>query len=386
MLNIALLIDVRTAWERDFVSGISRYARLQGNWQVRMPSVRDRNPVGDLDVTGWIRQIEPGAIIITDSVPDLENVLRMGMPTLVNTVIGKKIAGVPNIVGDHAAAAEIAAKHLMSCGFKNFGYCGFDEMHWSRVRCRGFTAAVERAGFPTAVYVQPEAGAGRLWNKEKSVLTEWLTSLPKPVGVMACNDERGRDVIEACAAAGLRVPEDLAVIGVNNDALLCELTTPPLSSVERDFESAGYEAAELLNRMVRSGQRNQTSTILIRATGVAARRSTDILAVDDEEVARALKFIHENAHRLIKVNHVAEAALISRSALYSKFRKVLKSSIAAEIKRSRVEMVAKLLAETNLSIQQIANKLGYSEISNMSRCFLREKGIRPGAYRKHHRP
>lgn len=383
--KVALLIDIRTGWEQNFVSGIARYFRVHGSWQLYIPTVSNRNPVAKLDIPFWINRTKPDGIVITDSIPNLKHVIAMRIPTIINTVVDKRVPGVPNIRGDHKAAAIMAAEHFLDRSFHNFAFCGFDQMYWSRERSKAFREHLAAAGFDTFIYSQPETEQQRHWSNEQHFLLNWIKSLPQPVGIFACSDERGRNVTELCETTGLSVPDRVAVVGVNNDTLICEISTPPLSSVERDFERAGFEAAELLDWMIRTGKRKCNKTILIKPRRVVVRRSSDILAIEDPEVARAVKFIHENAQRSITVEDVARAALTSRSVLYKKFRLILKRSIATEIKRVRVAAVERMLTETDMTIQQIVYRLNFSEIGNMSRYFYREKGIRPAEYRKMHR-
>lgn len=198
---------------------------------------------------------------------------------------------------------------------------------------------------------------------------------------MTCDDEQGRHAIEACKIAGLHVPEQVAIIGVDNDELVCALSYPPLSSVAPNTERAGYEAAELLDKMM-AGKKMKNKNIIVHPTHIMTRQSTDILTIEDHEVAEAVRFIRQHAKEPIQVTDVVNAIALSRRVLERRFRKVLNRSVLAEIRRVRIETVAQMLVETDLSISQIALTLGYPDVKNIARYFRREKEMSLLAYRK----
>jgi LacI family transcriptional regulator len=198
---------------------------------------------------------------------------------------------------------------------------------------------------------------------------------------MACNDDRAQQVSEACKVAGVRVPDDVAIIGADNDRLVCEFSDPPLSSVELDFHSAGLQAAEVLDQLM-SGKAVETFTIPVDPTCVVARTSTDTLAVDDLAVANALRYIRKNPRRTIRVDEVARSAALSRRVLEKRFRNYLGRSVMQEIRRVRTDHIARLLLETDWTIQQIGAEMGFSGIEHIARYFRREKGMSPLAFRR----
>jgi LacI family transcriptional regulator, galactose operon repressor len=204
--------------------------------------------------------------------------------------------------------------------------------------------------------------------------------LPKPVGLMACNDDRGRGVLEACRLAGVRVPEDVAVIGVDNDELFCELADPPLSSVALNTEHGGYRTAHLLDQLMQQKIRTP-QRLIVEPTEVVARRSTDVKAFDGREVVTALSFIHRNRARDFTVNDVAHAVGVSRRNLEVKFRKSVGRTILTEIQRIRLDHAKRMLRETDLSIPQIAESSGYNSASYLTQVFRKETGASPVKYR-----
>ena len=216
-------------------------------------------------------------------------------------------------------------------------------------------------------------------------MVDWLKSLPKPVGLMACNDYRGRQVIEACKTAGILVPEEVAVLGVDNDEVICNLANPPLSSIQLNVRRAGYEAAELLDKLM-SDKEVTSQKIDVLPTHVITRQSTDIMAISDREVASALRFIRKHSREPIQVSDVARAVALTSRSLQRKFRSVLNRSVHNEISYARMERISQLLIETHLPISLIASEFGFSDVAHMARSFRKIKGTTPLAFRKKYGP
>jgi LacI family transcriptional regulator len=254
-------------------------------------------------------------------------------------------------------------------------------MSWAVRRGRSFARHVGKAGFTVRFYTQPRSQFARTWENEPTFIAQWLRSLPKPVALMTCADYRSQQVIEACRIADLRVPEEVAVLGVDNDELVCELSALPLSSIALNFEAVGYEAAELLESLM-SRKGTKARSIVLRPTNVVARQSTDILAIDDADVAQAVRFIRAHASDMIQVSDVVNAASVSRRDLYYKFKKHLGRSISHEIRRVRVQEIAAILLRTEMTVSQIASKLGYCSSDHISRYFRQEMKMSPLEYRR----
>jgi LacI family transcriptional regulator len=275
----------------------------------------------------------------------------------------------------------MAAKHLMERGFASFGFCGLEEMFWSKARCRGFSEEVIKNGFSVSFYEQPKSLSNLSWDIEQHAITQWLTSLRRPVGIMACNDDRAEHVAEGCKQAGLNVPEDVAIIGVDNDEFVCEFADPPLSSVALNSEKAGFEAAELLDEIM-NGQTVAEKTILVKPTHIVVRQSTDILAIADEDVAKALAYIRKNSRNILQVEDIAGQVGISVRILQSRFQAVLGRTIRDELKKVRINEITALLRDTNMTVSQIAYQLGYSSDHNLARFFRAETKMSPVEYRR----
>jgi LacI family transcriptional regulator len=378
--RVVLLIVTSREYDRALLRGIARYSRLHGPWTFFREPLFYTKPGTGKTLLSRLKLQEVDGIIMREPMKH-DQIISLGLPTVVSPYTKDRIPGPPNVVSDHAAMAEMAAEHLLDRGFQNFAYCGFDDMYFSEARGQFFQKRIEKAGLNVHFYKRPGTKAQRLWENEQIIMAEWLKSLPKPVGLMTCNDDRSQHVIEACTIAGLHVPEDVAIIGIDNDEMICELSNPPLSSLALNAEKAGYEAAAVLDQLM-AGKKRVNRTITVSPTHVVARQSTDILAMNDRDVASAVRFIRQHAKEPIQVNNVVEAAAVSRRGLENRFRKILGRSVHDEIKHVRTQLIARMLLETNQSVSQIALALGFSGVENIARYFRQQSGMSLIAYRK----
>ena len=359
--------------------GIAKYSDLHGPWIFYWKAPFYRESAGKEVTLSRLKTLDADGIIMREQKKTKE-ILAMSLPTIVSPYT-EQFPGLPNIIPDDAAIGKMAAEHLLDRGFRNFAYCGFEDMFALRNRGEIFRKRITEAGFETCIYKEPKSKVKRLWENEQKIMADWLKSLPKPVGLMACNDDRAQQIIEACKIAGLHVPEEVAIIGVDNDDLVCNLSHPPLSSITLNFERAGYEAAELLDKLM-TGEKMTDQRIVVRPTHIVTRQSTDILAIEDREVAEAVRFIRQHCREPIQVSDVVDAVLVSRRSLYQQFRRVLGRSPNEEIRRARVEQIVRMLVETNLPVSKIAFALGYSSVAHIARYFRQEKGMNLQSYRK----
>ena len=381
--RIVLLVEHSRAFGRGILYGIAKYSNLHGPWAFYRHPPYYMEPWGPRKTLSWLKNIvrkfdADGVIMRT--VGNTEAVLELDLPVIVLD-INELIPAYANIIGSNIEIGKIGAEYLLNRGFRHFAYCGFDNMLWSRQRGEGFCDRVKEAGFETSLYVQPKSKSNRSWEKEQSFVVEWLRLLPKPVALMVCNDDRGQYVTEACKIADLHVPEELAIIGADNDELICDLTDPPLSSVSLNAEMAGYEAAELMEKLM-AGEKMAGKLITVKPTHVVTRKSTDILAIEDHEVAEAVRFIRRNAKRTLQVNEVAEAAALSRRVLEKRFRAILNRSVYEEIRRIRINLLTELLIQTDMSISEIAAEMGFPGPEHIARYFRKVKGVSLIDYRK----
>ena len=377
--KIVLLVSPHCQLMRGLIRGIIKYSRIQGNW-IFYRCIKYRDPEGNDRLLSLLRDWKPDGIIMHES-PFINEIIAVGIPTISYPYSVPKIPTISNIVTDHAEIGITAAKYLLNKGFKNFAYCGFDDWWLSQIRGEYFSKTLAEAGYSTIFYKQPHEKSNLAWDKEPEIISKWLLTLPKPIGIMACNDDRGEMVTRACKIANLQVPDEIAIVGVDNDPLICDLCDPPLSSIALSTEKAGYEASVLLDKMIDNKECSDLE-IQIRPTHVEERQSTDILAIDDPHIITAVRFIRQHSKRVIQVSDVVNSVPLSRRMLEKRFRMIVGHSIHDEIRNVRIDQVIRMLAETEMSINEISQVLGFNETAHLSRFFKREKGMSPQLYRK----
>lgn len=380
--KVALLIETSRGFGRQLLRGIVRYGRLHGPWSFLitpgdfMQTVPRMKEWGG---TGIIARLE------TKKIEDA--VLGTGLPTIILDLTPQQqqddnpLSKLSEIASDSSGASQMAAEHLLSRGFANFAFVGVGGRIWSDLRQEAFCQAIKSAGFEPHVYRPPRRKADRKWTREQTILSRWIAELPKPIGLMACNDDRGREVLEACRLSGVHVPEQVAVIGVDNDELLCDLADPPLTSVALNAEGAGYRAASHLDEMMRGGRRTKRK-LLAQPLHVVARRSTDIVSINDPLIATALRFIHNQAAKPIQINDIVSHCDISRRNLEIRFRDQLGRTLRDELQRVRMERAIRFLVETSLPVAKIAESIGYTTPSYFIQVFLDVHGVTPAQYRR----
>jgi LacI family transcriptional regulator len=375
--HVALVVETAIVYGRRILHGITRYLRTHPAWSVFLEQ-------HDLLAAPprWLSRWRGDGIITRSAGRGLVNAIRRSGVAAVDLNDRGPPYGAPRINSDDSAIGRLAAEHLRERGFQSFGYCGFTGELWSARRRAGFEAVAATAGFSCPTFESAWFGPrAHPWEREQGQISRWLLSLPRPVGVMACNDMRGQHVLDACRRAGLKVPDEVAVVGVDDDELLCELSTPPLSSVIPNAERIGYEAAALLDRLMAGGPVGPAET-LIPPLGVATRLSSDVLAIDDVATADAVRFIRQNACRGITVADVLRAVPVSRTLLERRFRHYLGRSPQAEIRAVQLRRVRQLLAETDYKLSQVAEMSGFAYPEYLSSVFRHATGQTPGAYRR----
>jgi len=378
---ILLGIEDSRAYGRGLLRGISKFARIHGPWLFRTRPEFYRSGSQISPRLSDLKQVRFDGVITRELSPSqMRQILALGVPVIVASHMTLEPT-LPCILTNCEAIGKMAAHHFLERGFRHFGYCGLEEMFWSSRRAASFTAVIREAGYRVHHYRQPRAKRDRLWGQEQFHMAKWLEQLPKPIAIMACTDDRARDLVEACEMAGLNVPEEVAILGVDNDHLVCDLAGVPISSVALNTEQAGYEAAELLAQRM-AGKKVKRQQILVSATHVEVRRSTDILAIEDRHVARAVHFINTHAQEPLQVSEVAREVALSERQLYERFQRALGRSVHEQIRMARIARICWLLTNTDLSILQIALAMGMPDDKHLARYFRRQHGIPPSQWRK----
>ena len=384
--QVALLLETSTEYGRGLLRGILRYSRLNGPWSLYVApghleqELPKRKSWSGTGIIARIHSLEMAKLIRATRLPFVASSLEEScLPGR-----GHKFG---EIRTNSLAIAQMAAVHLVERSLRHFAFCGFVGCAWSLQREEAFSRYLAEQGFgcqthriKLANWMQRPNWIAN-WEGEQPILVGWLKSLPKPTGLMACNDSCGREVLQACAAAGLRVPDDVAVVGVDNDELMCELSSPPLSSVALDLEKAGYEAARLLDSLM-SNRLNGEHLVQVEPLYIATRQSSDVIAQDDPCIATALRFIKDHAGQPINVSNVVEEVGVSRRTLERRFVQAVGRSVLAELTGCRLERAKRLLLETDLPSQRVAAAAGFGCLKTFNRLFRSSLGVSPRCFRQ----
>jgi len=377
--RVALIVETSLASGREVLQGITRYIREHRKWSV----FYEPRSLAE-SVPGWLKNWDGDGIIARVSSPQIAHaLLQTGIPVV--DVLGMAPqAQLPLVHLDDAAVAQMAANSFLEHHLKHFGFCGIGGANWSDRRGEAFAKTVRAAGHDCAFFrMHAPLHEHWSWEREQDDLAAWLAELPKPAGVMVCSDQRGEHVIEACRRADIAVPDEVAVIGVDNDSILCDLCDPPLSSVDTALERVGYAAAELLDSLMDGGPAPK-EPILFPPRSMVVRASSDALSVTDTDVVTALRFIREHACDPVDVSDVVRHVNLSRSTLQRRFRELLGRSVHDEILRMRLLRAQELLAETDLPLARIADRAGFRHSEYLSAVFKQRIGMTPGNYRTSH--
>ncbi|MDZ7723899.1 MAG: DNA-binding transcriptional regulator [candidate division KSB1 bacterium] len=378
MKRVILLLETSRAFGRELIIGIARYSRMHGPWSFYKEPIDLKSSIPHL--TSW----KPDGIIMRDSLIT-DELLKLNISTILAVHDSNYPPKLPVISTDSDSIAKMASSHLIEKGLTNYAFCGFDNYKWSEGRKLHFNKYINKAGFKVFNYRSLRNNTKNDWDIEQEHVADWIRSLPKPVGIFTCNDDRGQHVLEVCKMMKIKVPEEVLVIGVDNDPLVCDIGDPPLTSIALNIQSAGYQAAGLMDEMINSGKIIRKK-IIVSPTHVVQRQSSDILAVNDPEVARAIAFIRKNAKNKLFVKDVVKTTCLSRRTLERRFKESIHRTIYSEIRRMRIELIAKMLIETDLPVSQISSIFDFTDLEHISRYFKIEKGLSLREFRKRYQP
>jgi LacI family transcriptional regulator len=369
--HVALLIETSRSYGRGVLAGVRRYLGEHGPWSAYLEtrSLESQGPP-------WLRGWKGDGILSRTGSAALARRLRATSVPVVELRSRRLLPRAPWVGVDNRALGAMVASHLLERGFRNFGLLALGGEDFFRERCDNFVSSLRDRGFRCDVLPSP-AGP---WEAQQRALVRWVRSLPRPAGVMACTDQLGFWLLDACMRAGVAVPEEVAVVGVENDEALCAMSRPPLSSVALPTERIGYEAARVLDRLMQ-GRAVPKHRIAIEPLGVVARQSSDVVAVGDPRLAAALRHIRERACGGIGVDDVLRAAPMSRSSLERGLRKFLGRSPHDELRRVRLEGAKRLLAETDLKLSAVAQRSGFRHVQRLCEQFRSAFGETAGRYR-----
>lgn len=358
---VYLMVPLGLSYGREVVRGVREYTRANALWQLAVAEPTAEN-------LRWIRQEKPNGIIGLFVTEAMERAAQSMRSPAVNVCGRYKTAQLPRVMPDHLAVGRLAAEHFLQRGFRHFAYASIPRHYYSHLRQQGFSEPIRSAGFSCDLV--PEGAEPRS-----------LRKLPKPVGLFACDDARARQIVAACVRSGIQVPEQVAVIGVDNDETLCELAEVPLSSIDPASRRVGFEAAAMLDRLM-SGKSAASSELLIPPAELVVRSSSDVLAVPDEEVATAMRYMQSHACDPMRVDDMLDVLKVSRRTLEKRFRTMFGRTLHDEIRRLQFERARQLLCDTDLKIPEVARRCGFRDPKRFTTLFRQEFGSPPTAYRR----
>ncbi len=379
MKKILVLIDYSSGFSRQLLKGLIRYSRENEEWVFYRLPAYFKALYGKEGVVEWAKEWKADAIIARWDHEGTNLLSTLGIPVVLQNY-RKRSPYFSNITGDYIGTGEMAARFFVDRRFKNFAFYGDKGVVWSRERAEGFRRVVEEVG-GNYYYFETENLEGMDWGQTHIELDDWLLSLPKPVALFACDDNFALRVAQICKINGVKIPEEISLMGVDNDELLCNLSDPTISSIALDVEKGGYETGRLINRFFKK-ERDEPFNIVIRPTRFALRKSTENYDIDDEYIQKVVKHIEANYRSHIDIDELTKMVPLSRRNLEMRFKKEMDTTIYQFILRCRVDYFSHLLVTTDRTLYDMALESGFVDCKNISRTFKKFKGCTPAEYRK----
>ena len=391
--KVALLIESSREFGRGVLRGIAKYIHVHGPWSCY---IEERELHGG--IPDWLKQVSINGIIARiDGRRTAKELLRLGRP-VIDVRASVRFGQIPAFITNPCLVAKMAADFFLRAGFRHFAFCGYPGIPFSDERGAAFADYLATHGYTTRAFSPPprsRTGAGRGVNppltllqaveqrglENERAIAAWLHQQPRPLALFACNDICGQQVLNACREHGINVPGEVAVMGVDNDEVLCTISVPPLSSIKPDAQRVGAEAAGLLDAMMQR-KRVNPGLVEIPPLWIVERASTDVVAIEDPVTVRALRFMRNHVHEGINVKDVLAHVGCSRTDLGVRFRHWLKTSIRAELVRLRLDRACSLLRQTNLGLAEIARQSGFRDAPSFCRLYQHRLHQTPTQYRQ----
>lgn len=384
MIRLILLTDFTESFSYNLLKGVLAYSKSHEPWVVcRMPPSY-KLTYGIEGVLKWAKAWQADAIIGRFDNDDNVDLFQKNGIIAIAQDYKARFNNIPNITGDYHNTGKMAAEFFLSKGFQHFAFYGYRDTVWSQERCEGFYECIARHGFGNNFYSYQDQSLDDLWFYEAPPLLKWLKSLPQPTALMACDDNQGNRITEICKVNNIRVPDKIAILGVDNDEIICNLSDPPLSSISQNIVKGGFEAAELIESLLNDGD-NMHQNVIISPVNIVNRLSTDFYSTNDMHIQTALKYIHQNLASGINVSDIIKQVPLSRRLLEIRFKEVTKQSIHKYIFNLRMERFAQLLLASDTPIADVAEQVGIYNLKNLSRQFKALKNVSPNEYRKEYR-
>lgn len=381
MKKILILIDYSSEFSRRLLRGLIQYSKEHGPWIFyRLPSYY-KAMYGKKGIVDWAKDWQADAIIARWDHEGTNLLSELNIPIILQNYKTRSSL-FSNLTGDYEGTGRMAAQFFIKRRYRNFAFYGNKGVVWSRERAEGFRAEVEKAG-GNYYYFESENLNGEQWSSSHIQLDDWLLSLPKPVGLFACDDSFALQISEICKINNILIPEEISLLGVDNDELICNLSDPPITSIVLDVEKGGYEAGRLIDKLI-SGEKKEPFDIIIKPTRFELRQSTEKYNIDNTYISKVVNYIEDNFTSAINIESLTELVPLSRRNLEVKFKNEMNTSIYQFILDCRIEYFAHLLITTDRNLFDLALESGFNDCKNISRIFKRFKGCTPIEYRQKH--
>ncbi len=381
MIKVLLLTDFSSGYSRNLLKGIVQYSEVYGPWIFYRMPLYYRELHGDEGVVKWAEEWGADAIIAQLSDVKIDILRKLNIPVIVQNY-KERNEGISNLTGDYFGTGVLAGEFFLQKGYKSFCYYGYNNTVWMRERGDGFRETVEKKGYQ--VYFYEENARAEEWNFDAETVGEWLNRLPKPVALFACDDYHALQITEVCKINNIDIPGEIAILGVDNDDLLCNISDPPLSSIELDILNGGFAAGRLLHQFIMK-RAVPPVDIVIKPIRVVSRRSTEQFAVSDKHIGYVLKHIESHCTTQLSVKDILPLVPLSRRGLEKSFKRETGITIYQYIQRKRIEKFCDLLETSDIPLTEAAASSGFTDYKNVSRIFMKSKGITPSRYRKKYR-
>lgn len=377
--KVLLLIDYSSEFSRRLLKGLIQYSKEHGPWIFyRLPSYY-KTLYGKEGIVEWAKEWQADAIIARWDHEGTNLLKTLDIPVILQNYKDRS-AHFSNLTGDYIGTGEMAARFFIKRRYRNFAFYGNKGVVWSRERAEGFRKEIEQTG-GNYYYFESENLSGEQWNSSHIQLDQWLLSLPKPVGLFACDDSFALQVSEICKINNIQIPQEIALLGVDNDELMCDLSDPPISSIVLDVEKGGYEAGRLIDQFI-SKRRTNSIDIVIKPIRFELRQSTEKYNISNEYISKIVNYIEDNFTSEISIESLTKLVPLSRRNLEVKFKNEMNTSIYQFILDCRIEFFAHLLLTTDRPLFDLALESGFTDYKNISRVFKKFKGCTPMEYRQ----
>lgn len=380
VVKILLLTDFSSGYSRDLLRGLVRYARHQKGWAFYRMPLYYKMMHGDREIIRWAKKWNVNAIVAQVSDIDVKMLSDLNIPIIVQNY-KDRILGVCNLTGDYVGTGKLAAEYFMNLGYRNFAYYGISETVWSRERFCGYRDKLSEEGFDVHTYFEQQS-SGDAWAQDFDAIGKWLHGLPKNTGIFCCDDFYALHITETCKIYEIPVPDNIAVLGVDNDEMLCNISNPTLSSIVIDAVNGGYIAGQVIEELINKNI-SEPFNITVPPLQVVSRGSTKKYAVQDKYVLSIVEYIEKNYSSHISVSELLELVPLSRRVFEKRFKHNTGTSIYQFLQNYRISKFAELLLSSDRSVEDIAISCGFADSRNVSRIFYNYKGMTPTEFRRH---